>query len=248
MLVVAQNRTAMGTIGPDAACDVTAADRQLPTEAAITGRRDSLGIWYRFSMGNAWQKFAEMHQPDERVSGPVTRTADFGIFVGLEGGIEGLVHLGDISWSEPGKVAIKRFARGDVVEVVILSIDVELQRVSLGIKQVDNPMRAFADRYPVGADVVGRVAEVYPQKLVVDLPGGFSGTVYQRNPRSKGTRFEIGNEVDLVVRAVWLRHGVIELGFKDFDDESSSGVVVEPNNPPSPKPLTNSRNVNEEVE
>lgn len=120
-----------------------------------------------------------------------------------------------------------------MVEVMILSIDVERQRVSLGIKQIDNPYEAFADRYAVGDSVLGRVREIEYRKLVVDLPGGLSGVVRLGDARFSEARFAVGDELRLVIREIWARHGVIELRLDD-DEGDYSAVPVEPSKPPSP--------------
>ncbi|MEQ8992650.1 MAG: S1 RNA-binding domain-containing protein [Pseudomonadales bacterium] len=194
-------------------------------------------------MSDPWQGFAETHHNDERITAPITKITDFGIFIGLEGGIEGLVHLGDISWSERGEAAINRFSEGDVVDTVILSIDVERQRVSLGIKQVDNPYEAFAEQYAVGDRVIGHLREIDFGKLIVGLPGHLKGLVRLStfSFSEVRSRFTVGDELALIVKKIWPRHGVIELGLED-DEDDSSPVPVEPSKPPSPKPLSSSRN------
>jgi small subunit ribosomal protein S1 len=97
-------------------------------------RRLSLGI--KQCQPNPWENFAKNHAKDEKIHGSIKSITDFGIFLGLEGGIDGLVHLSDISWTEPGEEAAKKFKKGDQLEAVVISIDVEKERISLGIKQL----------------------------------------------------------------------------------------------------------------
>jgi small subunit ribosomal protein S1 len=101
-------------------------------------RRLSLGM--KQCQANPWDEFATEHKKDEKISGSIKSITDFGIFIGLDGGIDGLIHLSDISWSETGEDAVKKFKKGDELEALIISIDVEKERISLGIKQLkENP-------------------------------------------------------------------------------------------------------------
>jgi len=101
-------------------------------------RRLSLGM--KQCKANPWAEFATMNNKDEKINGSIRSITDFGIFIGLDGGIDGLIHLSDISWSETGEEAVKKFKKGDQVEALIISIDVEKERISLGIKQLsENP-------------------------------------------------------------------------------------------------------------
>lgn len=183
-----------------------------------------------------WEKFSRDHRQDERFTAVITAIVDFGIFIGLEGDIDGLVHLSDISWFEPGETAIERYVVGDQIEVSILAIDVDRQRISLGIKQcaADNPWQTFADQYDVGDQVVGNIREIHERILVVDLPGGVTGKVHL--PKSSVEQFGLGDEIDLVILEISLRHGLIELGLIRPGDGPST-QEVRPDKPTAPKPL-----------
>jgi small subunit ribosomal protein S1 len=101
-------------------------------------RRLSLGM--KQCQANPWDEFASKHKKDEKISGNIKSITDFGIFIGLDGGIDGLIHLSDISWTEAGEKAVQKFKKGDELEALIISIDVEKERISLGIKQLsENP-------------------------------------------------------------------------------------------------------------
>jgi small subunit ribosomal protein S1 len=138
-------------------------------------RRVSLGI--KQCLSNPWAEFAATHNRGDKVSGQIKSITDFGIFIGLDGGIDGLVHLSDISWDIPGEEAVRNYKKGDEVEAVVMSIDAERERISLGIKQMDrDPFSAFLAEHPKGSIVKGTVTEVDARGAVVDL-GGIEGSL-----------------------------------------------------------------------
>ncbi|MCK0752006.1 MULTISPECIES: 30S ribosomal protein S1 [Chromohalobacter] len=131
-------------------------------------RRISLGI--KQCTTNPWEDFSARYNKGDRVSGTIKSITDFGIFIGLEGGIDGLVHLSDISWSETGEEAVRKFKKGDEAEAVILSIDPERERISLGIKQLEtDPVSEYLAVNDKGAIVTGRVVEVDAKEAHVEL-------------------------------------------------------------------------------
>ena len=129
-------------------------------------RRISLGI--KQCRPNPWDEFAANYAKGQRIQGHIKSITDFGIFIGLEGGIDGLVHLSDISWTEQGETAVRRYSKGEEVETVILAVDAERERISLGIKQLDQD--AFSDyinAYDRGSVVKGEVISVEPKEALV---------------------------------------------------------------------------------
>ncbi|QJQ96527.1 MULTISPECIES: 30S ribosomal protein S1 [Halomonadaceae] len=131
-------------------------------------RRISLGI--KQCTTNPWEDFSSRYNKGDRVSGSIKSITDFGIFIGLEGGIDGLVHLSDISWTDTGEEAVRQFKKGDEAEAVILSIDPERERISLGIKQLDtDPVSEYLAVNDKGAIVTGRVVEVDAKEAHVEL-------------------------------------------------------------------------------
>ncbi|MBZ5487947.1 30S ribosomal protein S1 [Halomonas aquamarina] len=131
-------------------------------------RRISLGI--KQCTANPWETFNAEYNKGDRVSGTIKSITDFGIFIGLEGGIDGLVHLSDISWTETGEEAVRNFKKGDEAEAVILSIDPERERISLGIKQMDSdPVAEYLSVNDKGSIVTGRVVEVDAKEAQVEL-------------------------------------------------------------------------------
>jgi len=136
-------------------------------------RRVSLGI--KQCMSNPWAEFSATHNRGDKVSGQIKSITDFGIFIGLDGGIDGLVHLSDISWDIPGEEAVRNYKKGDEVEAVVMSIDADRERISLGIKQLDrDPFSAFLAEHPKGSIVKGTVTEVDARGALLDI-GGIEG-------------------------------------------------------------------------
>jgi small subunit ribosomal protein S1 len=137
-------------------------------------RRISLGM--KQCQPNPWEEFAATHNKGDKVSGNIKSITDFGIFIGLDGGIDGLVHLSDISWNEAGEEAVHTFKKGDEVEAVILAIDPERERISLGIKQMEqDPVSDFVGAHQKGSIVTGTVREVDAKGAVVVLSDGVEG-------------------------------------------------------------------------
>jgi small subunit ribosomal protein S1 len=133
-------------------------------------RRISLGM--KQCLPNPWEDFAREFKKGDRVKGQIKSITDFGVFVGLAGGIDGLVHLSDLSWSQPGEEAVKNFKKGDEVETVVLSIDVERERISLGIKQLEgDPFTNFVASHEKNSVVTGTVKSVDAKGAVVDIGG-----------------------------------------------------------------------------
>jgi Ribosomal protein S1 len=122
-------------------------------------RRISLGI--KQTRSNPWEAFAAMHKKGDKVSGQIKSITDFGVFIGLDGGIDGLVHLSDISWQMSGEDLVRNFKKGDEIEAVVLAVDPERERISLGIKQMEqDPFGQFMAANPRGTIVNGTVKEV----------------------------------------------------------------------------------------
>src|SRR5690606_1354527 len=134
-------------------------------------RRISLGL--KQCQQNPWDAFAERYQKGDKVSGNIKSITDFGIFLGLEGDIDGLVHLSDISWEEPGEQAVRQFTKGDKLDTVILSVDPERERISLGIKQLtDDPFANFAGGNEKGSIVKATVKSVEAKEAILTMADG----------------------------------------------------------------------------
>jgi small subunit ribosomal protein S1 len=137
-------------------------------------RRISLGI--KQCQANPWKEFGDNFNRGDRVSGQIKSITDFGIFIGLAGGIDGLVHLSDISWDVPGEEAVRNYQKGQTVEAMVLSIDPERERISLGVKQLaKDPFSTWIAEHPKGTIVRGKVREVDAKGAIIDLGGGVEG-------------------------------------------------------------------------
>ncbi|TDJ12578.1 MAG: S1 RNA-binding domain-containing protein, partial [Gammaproteobacteria bacterium] len=139
-------------------------------------RRISLGI--KQCQTNPWAEFSASVNRGDKVTGQIKSITDFGIFIGLEGGIDGLVHLSDISWDAPGEEAVRNYKKGQEIEAAVLAIDCERERISLGIKQLDkDPFSAWLAEHPKNSLVKGVVTEVDVRGAVIDLGDGVTGTL-----------------------------------------------------------------------
>jgi small subunit ribosomal protein S1 len=137
-------------------------------------RRISLGI--KQCKSNPWDAFAATHNKGDKVKGKIKSITDFGIFIGLEGGIDGLVHLSDIAWNESGEEAVRRYKKGEEVEAVVLAVDPERERISLGIKQMEqDPFGNFTAEHAKGSIVTGVITSVDAKGAVVLLADGVEG-------------------------------------------------------------------------
>ncbi|MFW1925663.1 30S ribosomal protein S1 [Acinetobacter ursingii] len=193
-------------------------------------RRISLGI--KQTRANPWEEFAKAHDKGEKVSGTIKSITDFGIFIGLPGGIDGLVHLSDISWNEQGEDAIRRYKKGDTVEAVILSVDAEGNRISLGIKQLNSdPFNDFLAANERGALVKGTVTAVDAKGATVKLADEVEATLkaseINRDRVEDATKFlEIGQEVEAKIINVDRKSRSINLSIKAKDEAEEKEAVA----------------------
>jgi small subunit ribosomal protein S1 len=137
-------------------------------------RRISLGM--KQCQANPWEAFATTHNKNDKVSGKVKSITDFGVFIGLEGGIDGLIHLSDISWDLPGNEAVVKYKKGDDVDAIVLSVDPQRERISLGIKQIEqDPYANYLNTHEKGSKVSGKVISIDAKGAMVELSSGISG-------------------------------------------------------------------------
>ncbi|MDO6462046.1 30S ribosomal protein S1 [Granulosicoccaceae sp. 1_MG-2023] len=191
-------------------------------------RRISLGI--KQCKPNPWEEFAETHNKNDKVIGNIKSITDFGIFIGLEGGIDGLIHLSDLSWSETGEDAVRNFKKGDEIEAIVLSVDPERERISLGVKQLDrDPFGQFVADNPKGSIVKGTVKEVEPKSVVVELAEGVDGVlraseVSRERVEDVSNMFKTGDEVEAKFIGIDRKSRMISLSIKakESDDEAEA--------------------------
>ncbi|HVV68417.1 MAG TPA: 30S ribosomal protein S1 [Gammaproteobacteria bacterium] len=187
-------------------------------------RRISLGM--KQCQPNPWAEFANNHNKGEKVSGSVKSITDFGIFIGLEGGIDGLVHLSDISWKDTGEAAIRKYKKGDQLEAVILAIDPERERISLGVKQLESdPIGKFLEDHPKGTIVNGQVTSVDAKRAVIDLGNGLQGhlrvsEISHEQLKDAQEFFKVGDEVTAKLIGVDRKLNIFNLSLKALDEET----------------------------
>ncbi len=192
-------------------------------------RRISLGM--KQCRANPWDDFAIAHKKGDRVKGQIKSITDFGVFIGLPGNIDGLVHLSDLSWNEPGEEAVRRFKKGDDVEAVVLAIDVERERISLGIKQMaGDPFNNFAATHEKGSLVTGRVRSVDAKGAVIELGGDVEG--YLRASEISSDRVEDarnhlkeGDSVTALIINVDRKNRSLNLSIKAKDSAEASEAM-----------------------
>jgi small subunit ribosomal protein S1 len=185
-------------------------------------RRISLGM--KQCKANPWEEFSSSVKRGDRVKGPVKSITDFGVFIGLSAGIDGLVHLSDLSWNEPGEAAVRNFKKGQEVEALVLAVDVERERISLGIKQLDtDPFTSFTTVNDRGAVVNGKVKSVDPRGAEIQLSDDVTG--YLRASEISSDRVEDarnvlkeGDDVNVMVINVDRKMRSIQLSIKAKDN------------------------------
>jgi small subunit ribosomal protein S1 len=192
-------------------------------------RRISLGM--KQCKANPWQEFAGATKRGDRVKGPIKSITDFGVFVGLAAGIDGLVHLSDLSWNETGEAAVRNFKKGQEVEALVLAVDVERERISLGIKQLDSdPFTNFVSVNDKGQIVTGTVKTVDAKGAEIDLGEEIIG--YLRVSEISRDRVEdaslvlkVGDEVTAVVINVDRKTRNIQLSIKAKDQADQADAM-----------------------
>ncbi|MEX1201039.1 MAG: 30S ribosomal protein S1 [Methylophaga sp.] len=197
-------------------------------------RRISLGI--KQCQANPWEEFAMTHNKGDKVSGAIKSITDFGIFIGLDGGIDGLIHLSDISWEEENEELIRDFKKGDDVEAVVLAIDPERERISLGIKQLqDDPFSAYLSEHPRGSKVTGKVIAVDAKGATIELVEGVEGYVRaadiaRERVEDASKVLNIGDEVEAKFTGMSRKDRTLNLSIKAKDDQEESEAVKEYSN------------------
>ncbi|QDD12293.1 30S ribosomal protein S1 [Candidatus Methylopumilus rimovensis] len=181
-------------------------------------RRLSLGM--KQCKSNPWAEFSETHKKGDKVSGPIKSITDFGIFIGLDGGIDGLIHLSDISWDKTGEEAIRNFKKGDELEALIVAIDVEKERISLGLKQLsgDN-FTGFTKANDKGSFVKGTVKSADASGILVTLADQVEGTVdisevSEDKVDDASTVVKVGDEIEVKILNVDAKEKTIQLSLK----------------------------------
>ena len=194
-------------------------------------RRISLGM--KQCKNNPWDDFATTHDKGSEVTGTIKSITDFGIFVGLDGGIDGLVHLSDLSWSDTGEEAVRNYKKGDELRAMVLSVDAERERISLGVKQMEkDPFSGFFAEHPKGSIVTGKVSEVDAKAAIIDLGDGVEGVlkaseIARDRIEDASTVLKEGDEVEAKFIGVDKKSRTINLSIKAKDYQEESKAVQE---------------------
>ena len=192
-------------------------------------RRISLGM--KQCQSNPWDDFEINHKKGDKVKGQIKSITDFGVFIGLDGGIDGLVHLSDLSWSQPGEEAVRNYKKGDEVEAVVLAIDVERERISLGIKQMEgDPFGGFVSGHEKGAVVTGTVKSLDAKGAVIELEGGVeaylkASEVSADRVEDIRTHLKEGDSVTAVIINVDRKNRGINLSIKALNKAEESAAM-----------------------
>ncbi len=201
-------------------------------------RRISLGL--KQCKSNPWQLFAETHNKGDRVSGKIKSITDFGIFIGLDGGIDGLVHLSDISWNANGDEAVREFKKGDEIDAVVLQVDPERERISLGVKQIDeDPFNKYLSDNKKGAIVKGTITAVDAKGAVVEMEEGVEGYVRvadisRDRIEDASTVLKVGEEIEARFMGVDRKNRTLSLSIR-AKDEAEDKVVMDSLNQQQPE-------------
>ncbi|HET6632783.1 MAG TPA: 30S ribosomal protein S1 [Rhodanobacteraceae bacterium] len=194
-------------------------------------RRISLGV--KQTRANPWEAFAAIHKKEDKVVGQIKSITDFGIFIGLEGGIDGLVHLSDISWQTTGEDLIRDFKKGDEVEAVVLAVDPERERISLGIKQLEqDPFGQFMAGHPRGSVLSGTVREVDARGATIDLGDGVEGylranDIGRERIEDASKHLKVGDTVEAKYIGMDRKSRMLQLSIRAKDEDEIKGAMDE---------------------
>lgn len=192
-------------------------------------RRISLGM--KQCVGNPWQQFSQTHSKGQKVTGKIRSITDFGVFIGLDGEIDGLVHLSDISWTIPGEEAVKQFKKGQEMEAIILAIDSERERISLGLKQLEGDnFTAFCEEHTKGSVVKGKVISVEAKTVTVELGQDVIGTIRagelsDEKVDDANTLFKEGDDIEAKIVNVDKKNRTISLSVKAKDAQEQADAI-----------------------
>ncbi|MFL0802347.1 MAG: 30S ribosomal protein S1 [Agarilytica sp.] len=194
-------------------------------------RRISLGI--KQCQENPWDAFSGRFEKGDKISGKIKSITDFGIFIGLDGGIDGLVHLSDISWNEPGEEAVRKFKKGDEIETVVLAIDPERERISLGVKQLDtDPFSAYIAENDKGTIITGIIKSVEAKEAIITLAEDVEATlkaseISRDKVEDARNALKEGEEVEAKITNVDRKNRTIMLSIKSKDIADEKEAVKE---------------------
>ena len=192
-------------------------------------RRISLGM--KQCQSNPWEEFSMTHNKGDKVSGSIKSITDFGIFIGLDGGIDGLIHLSDITWEDENEEVVRDFKKGDELEAVVLAIDPERERISLGVKQLqDDPFSEYMSQNPRGTVVTGKVTEVDARGATIELAEGVDGYIRAADISRERTDdaskvLSVGDEIEAKFTGTSRKDRTLTLSIKAKDSQDETEAV-----------------------
>lgn len=196
-------------------------------------RRISLGL--KQCKLNPWKQFAEMHNKNDRVEGKIKSITDFGIFIGLDGGIDGLVHLSDISWNIAGEEAVREYKKGDEISAVVLQVDADRERISLGIKHLsEDPFNSYLSTHKKGVIVTGKVIAIDAKGAMIELASGVEGYLRtletSRNCTEDITKIlKVDDIIEVKYTGIDRKNRIITLSVRTKDEEDEEDKNLENN-------------------
>ena len=218
-------------IHPSKVCHVGDEVEVVVLEIDAERRRISLGM--KQCKANPWESFAATHNKGDKVSGKIKSITDFGVFIGLEGGIDGLIHLSDLSWEKEGEEVIRDFKKGDELEAVVLAVDPERERISLGVKQVSNdPFSEYVAANGKGSVVTGKVIAVEAKGATIELDNGVEGylratEISREHVDDISTIFNEGDNLESKITSIDRKNRRISLSIKALEAQQESEVLQE---------------------
>ncbi len=197
-------------------------------------RRISLGM--KQCIDNPWSAFAEHHNKGDKITGKIKSITDFGIFIGLDGGIDALIHLSDLSWDESPEQIVRNYKKGQEVEAVVLSIDVERERISLGIKQLEqDAFMQYVEQNSKGAVVSGKVVSINSTEVIVNLIEEVDGSLKASELVQAHSKLAVDDQIDVKIVNIDRKNRTIQLSVRTKDDPKDKDHSAEDNNNVSAK-------------
>ncbi len=218
-------------IHPSKVCQVNDEVEVVVLEIDPERRRISLGM--KQCRENPWDAFAATHKKGDKVTGRIKSITDFGVFIGLDGNIDGLIHLSDLSWNEDGEEVIRNYSKGDELEAVVLAVDSERERISLGVKQVaGDPFSDFVAANNKGAVVTGTVTEADARGVTIELADGVegylrAGEISRDHVADASAMFSAGDQVESKVTSIDRKTRRISLSIKALEAQHESEAIQE---------------------
>lgn len=197
----------------------------------IDGERRRISLGMKQCQSNPWEEFDKNHNKGDHVKGQIKSTTDFGVFIGLEGGIDGLIHLSDLSWDDTGEEAVRNYHKGQEVEAIILAIDAERERISLGVKQLtQDTFSQYVTANPRGSVVKGTVIEVDERQATVQLADDITGTLKAAEAAIERVEdltkvLSVGDEIEAKIISVERKHKNIALSIRAKDVAEEKAVI-----------------------